>query len=188
LDLNDTWVSDTGLQTLVGCKKLEALNLVGTRVTDQGMKAVSQITTLKSITLPTQTVRGAGMKELQQLPQLKFLTCWPTRNHWIYFARKRLAPDWNADDVSQLAELAAILLPRLDANGDGRVEMPDLEVTIGPDWRITAIGGIQDAIDGNEVTQTSLINSVLLYQDVAEDADRDDPEIRTGKATHFNWW
>ena len=67
-------ITDAGIASLLGARKLRRLSLVNTQVTDEAMKVVGQLTAIESLVLASRNITGAGMAHLDRLQRLETLT------------------------------------------------------------------------------------------------------------------
>ena len=73
LELNDTQITDAGMQHLKGLKRLESVSLINTQVTDASLAHLNGLTNLKSLALRRTKVTDAGLEHLQKLTNLYHL-------------------------------------------------------------------------------------------------------------------
>ena len=66
LVLNDTQITDVGLEHLKGLTKLKKLSLRNTRITDAGLVHLKGLTNLESLNCRSTQVTDKGVKKLQQ--------------------------------------------------------------------------------------------------------------------------
>ena len=78
LEIDDTQVSDAGLEPLSRFRELEDLRLSGTRVTDAGLKHLAGMPNLKVLTLRQTNVTDAGLKHLAGMSNLEMLDLYQT--------------------------------------------------------------------------------------------------------------
>jgi len=71
--LDDTQVTDAGLEHLKGLTSLEILGLDNTQVTDEGLEHLKSFTSLQKLWLIDTQVTDAGLEHLKGLTSLKFL-------------------------------------------------------------------------------------------------------------------
>ena len=74
IDLEDTKVTDAGLECLMGLSNLDWLNLSGTAVTDGGLKHLEGLSKLTSLDLEGISVTDAGIEHLKGLDNLQSLS------------------------------------------------------------------------------------------------------------------
>ena len=75
LDLRFTeYVTDEGLAAIKGWKKLEKLNIHGTKISDTTLEHISGITTIESLDVGSSMVTDVGLEQLSSLPKLRELT------------------------------------------------------------------------------------------------------------------
>ncbi len=79
LGLEDTLVTDEGLEPLANLKFLDRLNLTGTAVTDRGLETVGRMRAIQLLYLGRTQVEGPGLVHLKNLPFLRKLSLGKTR-------------------------------------------------------------------------------------------------------------
>ena len=73
LDIHGTKSSDTTLDHIAGIVTLEALNAGSTMLTDSGLERLSPLVNLKELTIGGNELGDAGLQALRQLPGLTYL-------------------------------------------------------------------------------------------------------------------
>lgn len=68
------YVTDEGLAAIKGWKKLQRLNVHGTKISDTSLEHISGITTIESLDVGSSMVTDVGLEQLSSLPKLKELT------------------------------------------------------------------------------------------------------------------
>lgn len=68
------YVTDEGLAAIKGWKKLEKLNIHGTKISDTTLEHISGITTIESLDVGSSMVTDVGLEQLSSLTKLKELT------------------------------------------------------------------------------------------------------------------
>jgi len=68
------YVTDEGLAAIKGWKKLERLNVHGTKISDTSLEHISGITTIESLDVGSSMVTDVGLEQLSVLPKLRELT------------------------------------------------------------------------------------------------------------------
>ena len=63
-------ITDNGLETIESLRKLEELNLAGTKVTDLGVAKLKGLTELRDLDLSRTQVTAKGIESLTSLPKL----------------------------------------------------------------------------------------------------------------------
>ena len=98
-------VTDSGVQNLKACEKLEVIRLVGKQITDRTMEAINEIHTLRSVDLHETSVTPAGLVHLTKLARLEEL----------YYHGKR--PLSVRDGIPEWANAISTRLPNLQIYG-----------------------------------------------------------------------
>jgi len=73
LNLHGTKVGDTGLEHIAGIATLESLDVGSTLMTDVGLERLTNLTNLKRLTMGGNELGDAGLQALRQLPGLVYL-------------------------------------------------------------------------------------------------------------------
>ena len=76
LRLDQTGVTDAGMESVAKIPDLEVLSLSGTRVGDRGLGHLKQAQTLRHLTLDAMPITDAGLAHLTELPRLQALSLW----------------------------------------------------------------------------------------------------------------
>ncbi|MEW4486838.1 hypothetical protein AB1L42_02085 [Thalassoglobus sp. JC818] len=123
LDLRDCAISNDGLAHLVGLKELRALRLSGksgaTTVDDEGMESVGQLTNLKALLLDFLWVSGDGLAKLNGLENLEEL-----------YLAGTLVGDEDLKQVQQFPKLKKLRISKLSqVTGAGLTHVQDLPLT-----------------------------------------------------------
>ncbi|MGB6222421.1 c-type cytochrome domain-containing protein [Haloferula sp.] len=79
LDLSATKVSDKGIASLAGAKRLRMLRLPETEVSDASLEVIAGLVELESLNLYGTAVTTSGVSKLADLPKLKSLYLWQTQ-------------------------------------------------------------------------------------------------------------
>ncbi len=77
VDLNlrfTEYVTDEGLAAIKGWKKLERLNIHGTKISDATLEHISGLTAIESLDVGSSMVTDVGLEQLSSLPKLRELT------------------------------------------------------------------------------------------------------------------
>ena len=74
LFVNDTQITDNGLEKLKGLSSLEFLALNGTQITDGGLEHLKELTRLHTLWLANTQITDAGLEHLEGLTSLEVLT------------------------------------------------------------------------------------------------------------------
>jgi internalin A len=69
-------VTDAGLEPIASLKRLEELNLGGTKITDLGLAKLKGLIELRSLDLSRTQVTGKGLENLAGLSKLTSLSLW----------------------------------------------------------------------------------------------------------------
>ena len=68
------YVTDEGLAAIKGWKKLERLNIHGTKISDTTLEHISGIKTIETLDIGSSMVTDVGLEQLSSLPNLRALT------------------------------------------------------------------------------------------------------------------
>jgi Leucine-rich repeat (LRR) protein len=93
------YITDTALAHLRGWKKLEVLNLRGTRMTSQVFESLSQLTALRSLDIAFTEVEDDGFEQLSTLARLEHLAMGGNRLSGTALASLKLLPALRSLDV-----------------------------------------------------------------------------------------
>ncbi len=76
LRLDNTQLSDEGLEAVGQLKQLVRLNLAGTGISSSGINKLKNLSHLEYINLTATKVNDAGLQTLASLPSLQQIYCW----------------------------------------------------------------------------------------------------------------
>lgn len=79
LNLNNTKISDAGVDRIAGLKSLRKLGLGDTLITDAGLQKLSGLTNLERLWLSNTPITDAGLEHLQSIPSLRRLILYGTQ-------------------------------------------------------------------------------------------------------------
>ena len=79
LDLDDTQITDAGLQEVAKLQGLETLWLGRTKITDEGLKEVAKLQKLETLSLGGTKITDVGLKEVAKLQNLMGLQLMVTK-------------------------------------------------------------------------------------------------------------
>jgi serine/threonine protein kinase/Leucine-rich repeat (LRR) protein len=99
LIVNDTKITDTGLESLAALKDLVGLDVSETAVTSAGLRRLAGLTALESLSLQGTAVGNEGLKHLRDLKALRDLRLGRTR-----------VTDAGLDNLQELTELRVLWL------------------------------------------------------------------------------
>ncbi len=156
LNLNKTWVTDTGLVHLAPLSHLESLQIHLPEVTDAGMRSVGKLVQLRELNLTGSAVDDAGLAELAHLRHLDRLELVATRLTDAGITTLSRFPALKSLDLSHLPLTDAGLTPLARVQTLKWLNLGGTEVTRA------GMAGLRAALPGCKVRALVLISAQAL--------------------------